>query len=417
MLLGSASAPHIELRAHSTIQSFSPRWLRLSVGAIVVVLAVLNLVTLVAEPMPAHHYVAVPIATGLMVIVWAAELVGLRWSRPIFTLAAVGPNIWLALIGHATANLLLLMPVIGWVTYTGGRWQSIGALAFSLATIGIAVLADAADGQVGVAAWTSWTVGLFAIWLLAQLIVRQERLLTELRRLRAESEHRVRELELLNEQIQRMTALEERQRLARELHDSVSQALYGIALGARTARTLLDRDPLKAVQPVEYVLSLAEAGIAEMRALIFELRPESLEQEGLAAALAKQADALRARYGIAVETTLADEPDLPLSFKEAFYRIAQEAMHNTVKHAQAKHVTLRLITEDCSVVLEVSDDGIGFDPTAGFPGHLGLKSMCERMERLGGTLAIESAPGAGTRVRSSVTVQSPSLPSPTGAIA
>src|SRR6266700_2590129 len=105
----------------------------------------------------------------------------------------------------------------------------------------------------------------------------------------------------LYEQAQQLAALEERQRLARELHDSVSQALYGIALGAHTARTLLDRDPAQVAEPLDYVLSLAEAGLAEMRALIFELRPESLEIERLVAALTKQLAVLRTRYKLTVD--------------------------------------------------------------------------------------------------------------------
>ncbi len=197
---------------------------------------------------------------------------------------------------------------------------------------------------------------------------------------------------------QQLAALQERQRLARELHDSVSQALFGIALGARTARALVDRDPARAAEPIDYVLSLAEAGLAEMRALIFELRPESLEQEGLVAALTKQTAALRARHGLAVQTTLCEEPELPLEAKEVLYRVAQEALHNVVKHARASRVDLRL---DCGprVVLEVRDDGQGFDPQGSFPGHLGLKSMRERAEHLGGRVTIQSAPGQGTTVR------------------
>ena len=137
-------------------------------------------------------------------------------------------------------------------------------------------------------------------------------------------------------------ALEERQRLARELHDSVSQALYGIALGAKTARDdLLGGDPKQAIEPLYYVLSLAEAGLAEMRALIFELRPESLEKEGLVAALEKQATALRARHDIDVETVLCDEPEASLEIKEDVYRIVQEALHNTVKHARATGVKIK----------------------------------------------------------------------------
>jgi len=203
----------------------------------------------------------------------------------------------------------------------------------------------------------------------------------------------------LYEQAEDRAALEERQKLARELHDSVSQALYGIALGARTARTLLDRDPSKVAEPLDYVLGLAEAGLAEMRALIFELRPESLAQEGLVGALQKQAASLRARHGLEVQTALGEEPDLPLPAKEALYRIAQEALHNIVKHAHASHVDLRLRSKADGLVLEVQDDGRGFDPSGSFPGHLGLHSMRERVERAGGRLEVVSAAGQGTRVR------------------
>jgi signal transduction histidine kinase len=195
---------------------------------------------------------------------------------------------------------------------------------------------------------------------------------------------------------------EERRRLARELHDSVSQALYGISLGAHAARTALDRDPQGVAEPLDYILMLADAALAEMRALIFELRPESLETEGLVSALSKQTAALQARHSIAVATELCDEPDLPLPVKEDLYRIAQEAMHNTVKHAHASHVDLRLDQTAGGVTLEVQDDGAGFDPTASFPGHLGLQSMRERIMGLGGTFQIESTPGAGTRVSVSI---------------
>jgi signal transduction histidine kinase/HAMP domain-containing protein len=202
----------------------------------------------------------------------------------------------------------------------------------------------------------------------------------------------------LYQRAQLAASLEERQRLARELHDSVSQALYGIALGARTARTLLDRDPAAAAEPVDYVLSLAEAGMAEMRALIFELRPESLETEGLVAAIGKQLDALQARHGIAVTRTLGEEPDLPLSSKEALYRIAQESLTNIAKHAKATVVSVTLAHGVTHVRLDVADNGVGFDPAGNYPGHLGLRSMQERAEKAGGTLTIDSAPGSRTTV-------------------
>lgn len=208
----------------------------------------------------------------------------------------------------------------------------------------------------------------------------------------------------LFEQAQGLAALMERQRLARELHDSVSQALYGIALGARTARTLLDRDPSRLAEPLDYVLSLAEAGLTEMRALIFALRPESLELEGLAAALSKQAASVRVRHGIDVEVKLCDEPELTIERKEALYRIAQEALHNIVKHAQASRVELALTHGDGSLVLSVRDNGQGFDPAQRFPGHLGLRSMRERVTKLGGRLTIESEPGHGTLIQARMPV-------------
>ncbi len=228
-------------------------------------------------------------------------------------------------------------------------------------------------------------------------------------------EQRVQErTQTVREQAQHLAALEERQRLARELHDSLSQALYGIALGTHTAREFLDADRGKAIEALDYVLSLSDAGLTEMRALIFDLRPESLEMEGLVNALAKQAAAVRARYDLETGTEFCEEPEAPFETKEAIYRIAQEALHNTVKHACARRLNLRLCRRDETIVLEVSDDGVGFDSQALYPGHLGLSSMRERAARLGGQLEVHSAPGCGTRVRAEFSIPpnpTPSTPS------
>ena len=197
-------------------------------------------------------------------------------------------------------------------------------------------------------------------------------------------------------------SLEERQRLARELHDSVSQALYGISLGTKTARTLLERDPKRAAEPLEYVSSLAEAGLAELRALIFELRPESLQMEGLVAAFEKQFASLRARHNLEVTAVIPGEPDLRLDLKEALYRIGQEAMHNTVKHARATHVWVTLQGDAEHWTLTIRDNGIGFDPAGDFPGHLGLRSMAERAHRVSGHFEISSSAAEGTTVAISV---------------
>lgn len=231
------------------------------------------------------------------------------------------------------------------------------------------------------------------------LRISEERHLETLALLEQRVRERTAELEALLERVHEQAALEERQHLARELHDSVSQALYGILLGTNAAQKQLENDPESASSALGYVEGLAQAGIAEMRALIFELRPESLEQEGLSGALSKQLDALEARHELETSTEIEGEPRLPLATKQVLYRVAQEAFHNTVKHARAKRVELRLGWDTRTLRLEVADDGQGFDPNQEFPGHLGLRSMQERVERLGGILEIDSAPGAGTRIK------------------
>jgi signal transduction histidine kinase len=202
----------------------------------------------------------------------------------------------------------------------------------------------------------------------------------------------------LYEQAQGVAVLEERQRLARELHDSVSQVLYSIALNAASAAALRTNDPERAAALGRDVHELARVGLAEMRALIFELRPESLEREGLVSALHKQADAVQARHGIAVRVSVADEPEISLAAKEALYRIAQEALQNVTKHARAQSAELSLDQIGSEVILRISDDGRGFDTDRAYPGHLGLHSMRERAAAVGGALHIQSSHGQGTSV-------------------
>jgi signal transduction histidine kinase len=173
--------------------------------------------------------------------------------------------------------------------------------------------------------------------------------------------------------------------------------------------TLLETDRDKVREALKYTLSLTTAGLTEMRALIFELRPESLEQEGLVAALTKQTAAIRVRYGIEVVLSVCDEPDLPLAIKEALYRIAQEALQNAIKHAQGDRLEVNLVCEATGLWLEVCDNGVGFEPMASFPGHLGLRSMRERALGMGGELRIVSAPGCGTQLRAYIPIPVPPL--------
>ena len=204
----------------------------------------------------------------------------------------------------------------------------------------------------------------------------------------------------LSEQAQELAILQERQRLARELHDSVSQALYGLVLGSRAARTLLLHAPDKLANLLDAMHAQAEEGLTEMRTLIFELRPESLEKDGLLPALTKQMEAIRNRYEFTIEMELlGEEPHYSFVVKEALYRIAQESLNNIVKHANASLVRVQLYEDSTGIVLEVRDNGTGFHPEQSFPGHLGLQSMRERLARLGGMLEITSTSGQGTLIR------------------
>ena len=208
----------------------------------------------------------------------------------------------------------------------------------------------------------------------------------------------------LSRGLQERITLKERQRLARELHDSVSQALYGISLGAHTALTLFETDRVRSHDALNYVLELSQAGMTEMRALIFELRPESLKNEGVVAAISKQAAALRARHGIEVDLIPCEEPAVSLEIKEAIYRIALEAVQNALKHARCTHIQIDLRFEDTGLYLAVEDNGIGFDPNLEYPGHLGLHSMRERATNISASIKITSMLARGTAIHVHVPV-------------
>jgi signal transduction histidine kinase len=201
---------------------------------------------------------------------------------------------------------------------------------------------------------------------------------------------------------------QERARLARELHDSVAQALYGITLGAKTARATLDRDTEKARASLDYTIRLAEGGVSEMKALLFSLRPDALEEGGLVAALTGHAQAMEARHGLTVFADLPAEPHLTPDAQAAAYRVAQEALHNVVKHARAHQVWLSVVQAGGWVTLTVRDDGRGFDPEEQGRGTLGQRSMRERAAGAGGTLEVRSVQatevGTASETKSGTTV-------------
>jgi signal transduction histidine kinase len=194
--------------------------------------------------------------------------------------------------------------------------------------------------------------------------------------------------------------LQERARIARELHDSVSQTLYAITLAATRARGRLDEnDDQDARQMIEDVMRLASAGQAELRALLTNLHPHWLTSGGLAGGLLSLATDVRTRTGLDVRVSLGEEPEVPETTKEALLLISREALHNVVRHARADRVQLVLEVDAGELVLLITDDGRGFDPVGPRPGHFGLQSMRERAAAVGAKLEVVSADGVGTQMR------------------
>ncbi len=214
----------------------------------------------------------------------------------------------------------------------------------------------------------------------------------------------------LYEQSREYAVVEERNRLARELHDSVTQSLFSVTLLSEAALNLLDRDPAKARERIDRANELAQGALAEMRALIFQLRPMALQEEGLLSALKKHLNAVRSRDGVLVQLQVTGAARrLPAPVEDAAFRIAQEGVNNVIKHAgSAPGARVELNFDVRTLHVVIADNGVGFDPTAPRPtGKFGMSSMLERAEGVGGRLYVDSAIGQGTTVRAELPLERP----------
>jgi signal transduction histidine kinase len=204
----------------------------------------------------------------------------------------------------------------------------------------------------------------------------------------------------LYERSRELSVVEERNRLARDLHDSVTQTLFSVVLTAEAARTLVDRDVGRARDELDKLQALAQDAWQEMRSLIFELRSAELESDGLVATLRKHIDVIQRVRRVEIRMQVEGERRLAPAVEGELFRIAQEALNNAIKHAGASRVDVRVDIGERAATIEVRDDGCGFDPLA--PDvrakRLGLTSMQERAEALRGSLAVRSARGEGTTV-------------------
>ncbi len=223
---------------------------------------------------------------------------------------------------------------------------------------------------------------------------------------------------MLRQQLARVTAAqeEERRRIARELHDGVGPTLAGVNIRLRTARKMLERDHHPAAEEVDELAEQVQESIQDLRRLIYDLRPAALDELGLVPAVREYVARYQVEQGLEVSLSLP-ETDLrmPVALETALFRILQEALNNVARHAQARRVEVALWRDGGTVTLQVADDGRGFDPQAERDGmHIGLWSMRERVRQLGGQFVVESAPGAGTRVKAVIPLETGSGAPPPG---
>ncbi|MEV7246307.1 GAF domain-containing sensor histidine kinase [Streptomyces sp. NPDC003236] len=208
----------------------------------------------------------------------------------------------------------------------------------------------------------------------------------------------------LYERSRELTIAEERSRLAHELHDAVSQKLFSLRLTAQAAAALVDRDPARAKGELQQVAALAAEATDELRAAVVELRPAALDEDGLIATLRTQTQVLDRAHTARVSFAADGFRALPAAQEEAVLRVAQEALHNALRHSGAEHVRVTVDRRGGGAVLRVADDGSGFDPHAVRRAgrHLGLVSMRDRAGGVGGTLTVHAAPGRGTTIEMEV---------------
>jgi len=224
--------------------------------------------------------------------------------------------------------------------------------------------------------------------------------------LRRETKRRFQAENALKKSEMEQAILSERNRLASDLHDSVTQSLYGIVLHADAAKGQISAgETNKADEYLTEIKDAGKEGLAEMRLLIFELRPPLLVDKGLSAALEARLNAVEKRAGLSVSYTSEIESRLPITIEEGLYRVALEALNNALKHAKAKQIKVSLKQHNELLILEIMDDGCGFDPhKAETSGGMGLKNMMDRTNKLDGRIQINSTPGKGTQIKVEVGV-------------
>ncbi|NJC96368.1 MAG: hypothetical protein C3F07_17345 [Anaerolineales bacterium] len=293
---------------------------------------------------------------------------------------------------------LLFLPLGGQAMFLFPRKTAVAWVA----VFGIAIIVGQAI-QFGLPNGLSFSflylAGLLFVASFSTLMLRANEARNQSDRLLDELQQAHRQLQEYAGQAEELATAKERNRLARELHDSVAQTLYGLTLQAEAAsRKLSTGQTGEVAEYLREIRDSAQQTLKETRLLIFELRPPILEKEGLASALRVRLESVESRSGLKTQVSVQEVGRLPAGIEAGLYGISNEVLNNVLKHAHATEVKVSLLRKSDKVILEISDNGIGFDPaSAESHGGLGLKGMKERAEQFGGSLQIESAAN-GTRV-------------------
>lgn len=236
-------------------------------------------------------------------------------------------------------------------------------------------------------------------WQLNRLAAKWEEQVVSLQRL---SNHNA----ALAEQVRHAAVVEERQRLARELHDAVSQQLFAISMTTAAIKRLIEKNPERAAQQIELVEEMAAGAQAEMRALLLHLRPATLQDKSLKEAISELLEELTQKHPLALTWEIEEIHNLSNGIEDHLFRILQEALSNTLRHARATSISVKLFTLQDQVRLRIADDGVGFDPEGEKMTSYGLASIRERINELGGALDIYSAIGKGTQLEVRIPIMS-----------
>jgi signal transduction histidine kinase len=274
---------------------------------------------------------------------------------------------------------------------TAFRW--IGALALVVAVL----LLYGQGWSQGLPLVLSNTVAVFMVGAFVVLVRRTEAAHQESQRLLAELQKAHRQLQIYTAQAEQLAVVKDRNRLARDLHDSVSQTIFSMRLTTDAVRILQQRDPTQVSPQLDKLQELAQSALEKMRTLIHELRPSVVAEHGLVPALRHHVTLMERRHGLKVALDISGEPQLSEEEAEQLYHVAEEALNNVVKHAHTDYATLSLRSENNHVFIKVADKGKGFtQKEIDKDKNVGLSSMRERVESIGGSLIVDSSPGEGT---------------------